>query len=149
MCKDPADKETYCAAVRKPENFLRLAKVEEDNLRYAAYANNPDARPLTQTAQICGFVVEKEREGLCLTAERDGNLDFLASQCPKQAAGLAAAHCAGRRYTAIDARYRNFCSQYASSQSQQNAQQLPATPMDKTKGLLNKGKRALGGLFNN
>lgn len=150
MCKDPADKETYCAAVRKPDNFLRLAKQEEANVRYAPNANSPDARPLTQSASICGFVVEKEREGMCELADKNGNLDFIASQCPTQAAGIAAAQCAGRRYTAIAERYRSFCSQYASNQAQQNEQQQqPNTPMEKTKGLFNKGKKALGGIFNN
>src|SRR5690606_29180692 len=68
MCKDPADKKTYCAAVRKPENFLRLARQEQDNLRYGQNTAVPEARPLTQSANICGFVVEKEREGLCQLA---------------------------------------------------------------------------------
>ncbi|HEY0941054.1 MAG TPA: DUF3617 family protein [Steroidobacter sp.] len=151
MCKDPADKATYCAEVRKPENFLRLAKQEKNHVRYVPNDNNPDARPLTQSAHICGFVVEKEREGMCQRAEKDGNLDFIASQCPTQGAGIAAAQCAGRRYTAIAERYRRFCSEYASNQEQlgEQQQQQPGTPMEKTKGLFNKGKKALGGLFNN
>lgn len=149
MCTDPADKQTYCEAVRKPDNFLRLAKQEEDNLRYAPNNTSPDARPLTQSASICGFVVEKEREGMCQLADQNGNLDFIASQCPMQAANIAATQCAGRRYTAIADRYRSFCSQFASNQAQQDEQQQPGTPMDRTKGLFNKGKKALGGLFNN
>ena len=151
MCKDPADKRTFCEAVRKRDNFLRLAKQEENNVRYAPNNTSPDARPLTESARVCGFAVAQEREGMCTLAERDGDLDFIASQCPTQAAGIAAANCAGRRYTAIAERYRGFCSQYASNQSQdeQQQQQQPETPMDKTKGLFNKGKKALGGLLSN
>ncbi len=151
MCKDPADKQTYCGAVRKRENFLRLAKQEDSNARYAPTNTSPDARPLTESARICGFSVEQERQGMCTVAEQNSDLDFIATQCPTQAAGIAAAQCAGRRYTAIAERYRGFCSEYASNQSQdqQQTQQQPETPMDKTKGLFNKSKKALGGIFSN
>lgn len=151
MCKDPADKRTYCEAVRKPDNFLRLAKQEQNNLRYAPNNTSPDARPLTQSGTVCGFAVEQEREGLCRLADQNNNLEFIASQCPTQAAGIAAAQCAGRRYTAIAERYRGFCSEFASNQSQGDQQQAqePATPMDKTKGLFNKAKKGLGGLLSN
>lgn len=151
MCTDPADKRTYCEAVRKQDNFLRLAEQEQRNLRYASNNASPEARPLTESARICGFGIEQEREGFCRTADQNGNLDFIASQCPTQAAGLAAAHCAGRRYTAIAERYRGFCSRFASNQqeSQEQQAQQPETPVDKTKGLFNKGKKALGGIFSN
>lgn len=155
MCKDPADKRTYCEAVRKPENFQRLSDQERKTTRYAANSNQPGARPLTESATACGFSAEKEREGLCQLADKNGNLDFIATECPTQAAGIAAAQCAGRRYTAIAERYRNFCSEFASaqgddgSQDQQQAQDQPQTPAEKTKGLFNKGKKALGGLFSN
>jgi hypothetical protein len=151
MCKDPADQRTYCDAVRKPENFQRLGEQERRNVRYAPDNTSPDARPLTESARICGFVLEQEREGLCRTADQNGNLDFIATECPTQAAGIAAAQCAGRRYTAIAERYRGFCSRFASNQSEQQEQQVqqPETPMDKTKGLFNKGKKALGGIFSN
>lgn len=148
MCKDPADKRTYCEAVRKRENFLRLAKAEEQNVRHAPNNTSPDARPLTQSATLCGFSVAQEREGMCRLAEQEGDLDFIATQCPTQAAGIAAAQCAGRRYTAIAERYRGFCSQFASNQEQQQEQQ-PETAAEKTKGLFNKSKKALGGLFSN
>ena len=91
------------------------------------------------------------------------------------AAGLAAAQCAGRRYTAIAERYRGFCSEYASNQDEEqrqsrsgasgesgtmdpNEQQAqdqqqdpnqPPTTGEKAKGPFNKGKKALGGLFSN
>jgi hypothetical protein len=150
MCKDPADKQTYCEAVRKPENFQRLSEQEQRYLRDTPNDTSVYARPLTESARICGFVVEREREGMCALADQSGNLDFIASQCPTQAAGIAATHCAGRRYTAIAERYRNFCSRFASNQAQQQQQaDQPATPMERTKGLFNKGKKALGGLLSN
>ncbi|HEY0687154.1 MAG TPA: DUF3617 family protein [Steroidobacter sp.] len=149
MCKDPADQRTYCEAIRTHDKFKRLDEQEQQNAKWAQHdPNNLNARPLTNSARICGFAIDKERDGLCTTAEQNGKLDFIASQCPTLAAGIAAAQCAGRRYTAIADRYRGFCSEYASNQSQAEQQQAE-TPMDKTKGLFNKGKKALGGLFTN
>lgn len=174
QCKDPADKRTYCEAVRKPENFRRLAQAERRNLR-VNYASNPNAKPLTESARVCGFSLQQEREGLCRIAEQKNDLNFIATECPTQAAGLAAAQCAGRRYTAIAERYRSFCSEYASNQDEEqrqsrsgasgesgtmdpNEQQAqdqqqdpnqPQTTGEKAKGLFNKGKKALGGLFSN
>jgi hypothetical protein len=151
MCKDPADQRTYCDAVKKPENFQRLGEQERRNVRYAANNTSPDARPLTESARICGFALEQHRDTLCRNADQNGDLDFIAGECPTQAAGIAAANCAGRRYTAIAERYRGFCSRFASNQSEQQDQQVqqPDTPVDKTKGLFNKGKKALGGIFSN
>lgn len=159
MCKDPADKQTYCTAVRKPDNFRRLSDMERKNVRYnPAAANNPNGKPLTESARVCGFSVEQEREGLCQLADRNGDLNFIVTECPGQAQALAAAQCAGRRYTAIADRYRNFCSEFASNESrderqsaqeQEQAQDQPQGAGEKTKGLFNKGKKALGGLFSN
>lgn len=171
MCKDPADKRTYCEAVVKPENFRRLAQVERRNARFnPGNANDTHGKPLTESARICGFGLEQKRETLCKVAEQKNDLNFIASECPVQAAGLAAAQCAGRRYTAIADRYRSFCSEYASNQDEErrqsrsgasgdsgtmdpNQQQQdpnqPETTGEKAKGLFNKGKKALGGLFSN
>ena len=151
MCKDPADKRAYCEAVRRPENFKRLADQERRNARFSQ-DTSPNARPLSESGRLCGFAVEQEREGLCRVAEQKNDLNFIATECPTQAAGIAAAQCAGRRYTAIAERYRSFCSEFASNQSQDEQQQQaqeqqPQTPAEKTKGLFNKGKKALGGLL--
>jgi len=177
QCKDPADKRTYCDAVRKPHNFRRLAQEERRRARISSAFNNPGDRPLTESARICGFSLEQEREGLCRLAEQRNDLGFIATECPTMAAGIAAQQCAGRRYTAIAASYRNFCSEYASNQEQERRQQQagamsasggdsaaldptqdqqqdpaqdqPQNAVEKTKGLFNKGKKALGGLFSN
>lgn len=175
QCKDPADKRTYCDAVRKPANFRRLSQQERRSARVAVN-NDPRAMPLTESARVCGFSLEQERESLCKSAEQRNDLGFIANECPTLAAGIAAQQCAGRRYTAIAASYRNFCSEYASNQDQERraqrsasmsaggesaaqdperdeqqdpAQAQPQNAVDKTKGLFNKGKKALGGLFSN
>jgi hypothetical protein len=175
QCKDPADKRTYCDTVRKPEHFRRLAQEERRRARIRTALSAND-QPLTESARVCGFSLEQERDTLCKVAEQKNDLDFIATECPTLAAGLAAQQCAGRRYTAIAAKYRGFCSEYASNQDQERRQQRGATlsaggdntapdqPQDqqqnptqdqpqnaveKTKGLFNKGKKALGGLFSN
>ncbi len=178
QCKDPADKRTYCDSVRKPENFRRLAQEERRRTRISSIPNDPSNKPLTESARVCGFSLEQERDAMCKLAEQKNDLNFIATECPTQAAGLAAAQCAGRRYTAINAKYRSFCSEYASQQDQQQRQsrqsgggeagrmdpssgqqaqeqpqdpeqEQPQTTGEKAKGLFNKGKKALGGLFSN
>lgn len=174
QCKDPADKRTYCEAVRKPENFRRLAQEERRRQRVSSIPNDPSNKPLAESARLCGFSLEQERDAMCKIAEQKNDLSFIATECGVMAAGIAAQQCAGRRYTAINARYRSFCSEYASSQDEQQRleragaastydgsvgqdqpqdpqqdQEQPQTPGDKAKGLFNKGKKALGGLFSN
>jgi hypothetical protein len=172
QCKDPADKRTYCEAVRKPDNFRRLAQEERRRARVSSIANDPSNKPLTESARICGFSLEQERDAMCKIAEQKNDLSFIATECGAMAAGIAAQQCAGRRYTAINARYRSFCSEYASNQDEEQRrqragaisasdagagqdqpedaqQEQPETTGEKAKGLFNKGKKALGGLFSN
>lgn len=131
LCKDPKDKEVYCAAVQTHEKFLQLSKAEKGS----------SARPLQDAAAYCGFAVDTTRTKLCKNAGE--NFDFLASECPIESAELAKAQCAGRKYTAISNKYRGFCSAYASEQQEAEAN----TPTGKAKGLLQKAK-GIGGLFN-
>lgn len=141
MCKDPADIKVYCSAVKTHDKFRSFAESEQQ-----AVANNAaqqGMRPLTESAQLCGFSADTERTRLCGTAEENGKLDFIASQCPVQGQALAGQHCAGRSYTSISDKYRGFCSAYASRQPEDTS------AASKTKGLLNKSKKALGGLFSN
>jgi len=170
QCKDPADKRIYCEAVRKPENFGRLAREERRRARVSSIANDPSNKPLTESARVCGFSLEQERDRMCQIAEGKNDLSFIATECAAMAAGIAAQQCAGRRYTAINATYRSFCSEYASNQDEQQRQSRqssgqsaqtdpseqqapeqdqPQTSGEKAKGLFNKGKKALGGLFSN
>ncbi len=141
QCKDPADRQTFCAAARTHDNFLSLSEME----KASAGSNAPGARPLAETEQLCGFSATAQREQLCNSAEQAGKVKFIVSQCPVQAQTLAAAQCAGRRYTAIAEQYRDFCASYASNE----AQQAENTPAGKAKGLFGKGKKALGGLLGN
>lgn len=141
QCKDPADRQTFCTAAQTHDNFLSLAEME----KASAGSTAPGSRPLAETEQLCGFSATAKREELCNSAEQAGKLKFIVSQCPAQAQTLAAAQCAGRRYTAIADKYRDFCSNYASNE----AQQAENTPVGKAKGLFGKGKKALGGLLGN
>lgn len=130
LCKDPKDKETYCAAVQTHDKFLQLSKAERQG----------SAHMLQDAGAYCGFAADKTRAQLCMTAGE--NFDFIASECPTEAASLAKAQCAGRKYTAISDRYRGFCSSYASAQQEAQAN----TPAGKAKGLFEKAK-GLGGLL--
>ena len=130
LCKDPKDKETYCAAVQTHEKFLPLSKAEKRS----------SARPLQDAGAYCGFAVDKTRAQLCKSAGE--NFEFLANECPVEATALAKAQCAGRKYTAISDKYRGFCSSYASAQQEAEAN----SPTGKAKGLLDKAK-GIGGLF--
>ena len=132
LCKDPKDKEVYCAAVQTQPKFLQLSRIEKQG----------NTKPLTDAGAYCGFAVEKTRTQLCQNV--GDNFDFLANECPTEAATLAKAQCAGRKYTAISDKYRGFCSSYASAQQEADAN----SPTGKAKGLFQKAKGGLGGLFN-
>jgi hypothetical protein len=143
LCKDPADVRTFCSATEAHDKFQDFA--EQEKQATAQGHNVPEARPLSESARLCGFSVDARRDQLCTSAEQNGKLGFIASQCPVQGAALAQTHCAGRSYTSISNQYRNFCATFANSQTA--AQDESA--VGKTKGLFNKGKKALGGIFSN
>jgi hypothetical protein len=142
QCKDPADRQTFCNSFNTHDKFLMAADVEK---QAGSNNNYPGSRPLSEASAMCGFPIEGTRAQLCSTAEQAGKLKFIISQCPVQGQQMAAAHCAGRRYTAIAEQYRDFCSNYASNE----AQQAENTPAGKAKGIFSKGKKALGGLLGN
>ncbi len=134
-CKAPEDRKVFCTNVVTHDKWLPLAKVER--------TSNGINRPLTDSAQICGFEVKKQRSLLCSSASSSEKFDFMVAECPVESAALAQAQCAGRRYTAISDKYRGFCSNYASNQPSDDS------PAGKVKGLFDKGKRGIGGLFGN
>ncbi len=134
-CKDPEDRKVFCSAVVTHDKFLPLSKAER--------VNRGVNHPLTDAAEVCGFDIKKQRAQLCQSAEYRDKLEFLGSECPVEAATLAQAQCAGRRYTAISDKYRSFCANYASNQPADDS------PAGAVKGLFNKGKRGLGGLLGN
>jgi hypothetical protein len=137
-CKDPEDRKTFCAAAQTHDNFLSLSEME----KASGSTKSLGSHPLSETETLCGFSAAAKREQLCNSAEQAGKLKFITSQCPGQAATLAATHCAGRSYTSISETYRDFCSSYANAQAE-------ATPTGKAKSLFGKGKKALGGLLGN
>jgi hypothetical protein len=147
LCKDPEDHKVYCSAVKTYDKFQAFAVSEQQAVANGA-GNQQGMRPLTESAQLCGFSVDAERARLCSSAEANGKLDFIVSQCPVQGQALAAQHCAGRSYTTMSTQYRSFCSSFASRQPEDASAEDTGTA-SKTKGLLNKGKKALGGLFSN
>lgn len=56
----------------------------------------------------------------CAEADPTKETDFLVGSCPARAKELAAAHCAGRDFTALRASpYANFCSRFAAGSLQQ------------------------------
>ena len=137
QCTDPADRKVFCGAVQTHENFQQLARAEKHT--------SGTEKPLSDSAALCGLSADAMRTKLCGSAESQGKLDFIASQCPAEAQALAKAQCAGRKYTAISDKYRGFCSSYANASSDD----APAdnTPAGKAKSLLDKSKKSLGGLF--
>ena len=142
LCKDPADVRTFCAAAQTHDKFRVMAEMERDS--------NGSTASLSEAAQLCAFSVDTKRVQLCGSAEQSDNFKFIVSQCPVQGQRLAAAQCAGRTYTSMNARYRDFCSSYASTSARNDADAAAdATPAGKAKGLLNKSKKALGGIFSN
>jgi hypothetical protein len=108
-------------------------------------------KPLDDSAKLCGASVDTIRGNLCKTAESSDELEFLAKECEAQALVLAKAQCAGRRYTGVVEKYRGFCSNFSNLMDKGGSDTAPAaepaTPAEKTKGLFNKGKKALGGLL--
>jgi hypothetical protein len=144
-CKDPEDIKTFCSAVRTHDRFADYAKAEK---QARPEVNFPGAHPMSEAAKLCGFQVEAERVRLCESAEANGKLGFIASQCPVQAQALARTQCAGRSYTTISDRYRSFCADFASNQQEELSRQEQNSPTGKAKGLLNAGKKAFG-LFSN
>lgn len=147
-CKDPQDIKTYCSNFQTYKNFLSQADMQR------ASATQPQmmgmsGKPLDDSAKLCGTSVESVRSNLCSTAESKNELDFLVKECSAQALELAKAQCAGRNYTTVNEKYRGFCSNFASLMSKDGGsnESSSATSTGKTKGLLNKGKKAFGDLF--
>jgi hypothetical protein len=151
-CKDPRDIQTYCSHFQTYSVFDQQAKMQQQMSQSGtAYGMSP---PLDQSAQICSLKVATVRARLCASAEKDGQLDFLADQCPAEATTLAKAQCSGRSYTSMSSTYRGFCSRYATQSGDNGATAtgkpaggvVPALANDVTDKAKNTLK-SLGGLF--
>lgn len=116
MCKDPKDKQVFCGNVQGYKAFGALSQQE----RYYGRGGQTgiENKPLSAAARACGFGVDAKRTQLCSGAEGKGEWGFLASECPVLAKPLAQRECAGRDFTTpVAAKYRDFCSAYASARS--------------------------------
>jgi Protein of unknown function (DUF3617) len=142
-CKDPQDIKTYCSNFQTHKIFMAQGNLQAG---YAKQGTTPVMKPLDDSARLCGVGVAALRTNLCSTAESSNQLDFIGKECAAQSAELVKAQCAGRRYTAINEKYRGFCSSYAGIATP-NGDDAPPAASEPSKGLFGKGKKALGGLF--
>ena len=141
VCKDDAaHKQQYCKNFQTYKVFGEQAKMEAAGKGSAGMMSTP----LTDSATLCGVTVDGLRLQLCQRAEAQGELDFLRTQCPVQAAAITKRECAGRSYTSVSDRYRAFCSSVADGDEGQAAKpDAKPTVEDKLK----KGKDKLKGLL--
>jgi hypothetical protein len=109
ICKDPGQKAALCKAAGADEVVRAL--LEPDNAPQRA-----------QLAKLCGLDAERHRARLCADAAklaRDGDAFFFAESCRKEADPVAKRECAGRAYTAVPKKYRDFCAAWAGVVAQQ------------------------------
>lgn len=153
---DKAAVQTYCSNFRAHEGFRKAAEEEARNARSGM--NVAGMHPLADSAKLCGVNAEQTREQLCGTAEQQGQYAFIATQCPALATRLAKAHCSGRQgsYQTSEPKYLPVCAalsgQAAEASGSTGSTDAPApveAKPEKKPGLLNKGKKALGGLLGN
>jgi hypothetical protein len=81
----------FCRRYQSTEGFLALNKNGK----------------LSGAEQMCGVSAEDLKPRLCKSAVKSGSYEFLAYNCPKDAAPLAKQHCAGRSYTSSDPRAKS------------------------------------------
>jgi hypothetical protein len=115
-CKDPATVKTYCSNFQTYGPFRRQAEEEARHGRSGAAVSGAVAaqvQPLSTSAKLCGVDANKVRERLCGTAEAQGQMAFIATQCIGLARTIAARECAGRSYTSVSAQYYPICSSLA------------------------------------
>lgn len=116
VCKDPKDKQAFCAGAQTHKGFAALAARERSYQQMGVADVNGKA--MSQSAAACGFKVDAVRTSLCGSAQGKGEWAFLAGECPAIADPLAQRECAGRGFTTpVAAQYRDFCSAYASARS--------------------------------
>lgn len=143
MCKEPSQKQSYCAHFQTHKVFARQA-ADEASFRQSG-VSTIQSTPLSDSAALCGVQVSALHDKLCASAEGQGEYDFLRTQCPEQSAALVKRECAGRSYTSVSDRYRSFCSQAAvdTPPGQSEGTQKSDTASDKS----SKGAKKLKGLL--
>ena len=135
-CKDPATVKTYCSNFQTYEPFRKQAEEEARNARSGGAASGAVAaqmQPLTTSAKLCGVDARKVRERLCGTAEAQGQMAFIATQCIGLARTIAARECAGRSYTSVSAKYHAICSSLAGPAAEDAGTGTAAAPAQASK----------------
>lgn len=158
QCKDPETKKTYCSAIQTHEPFRTQAEYEAR--MSSSGSTGEDARPLSTSARLCAFDVAQLRTRLCDTAEAQGQMAFIATQCIALAARIAARECSGRTYTsAAQSPYYPICASVAAAEGGApgtpgvgNAQPPPPAveaPRKPKSDTVSKGRKILGDLLGN
>ena len=114
QCKDPETKKTYCSAFQTHEAFRKQAEYEARMSSSGAVGEQ--AAPLSTSAKLCAVDVAQLRKKLCDTAEAQGQMAFIATQCIALAARIAARECSGRSYTSVaGSPYYPICASVAAA----------------------------------
>jgi hypothetical protein len=149
QCKDPATIKTYCANFQTHESFRKQAEYEAQ--KGTPGVPGPNAQPLTTSARLCGVNVAQLRSKLCGTAEVQGQMAFIATQCVGLAAVIAARECAGRTYTSLaGSPYYPICASFAGGAAGTPGANAPPPAEEQPQpkpNAISKGKKVLGGLL--
>jgi hypothetical protein len=153
QCKDPATLKTYCSNFQTHEPFRKQAEYEAQMAKSGVA--NEQAQPLSTSARLCGVNVAQLRSKLCGTAEVQGQMAFIATQCVALAGVIAARECAGRSYTSLaGSPYYPICATFAGGAAGTPGAKLPPPPPAEEPpqpkpSAISKGKKILGGLLGN
>ena len=110
-------------------------------------------QPLTTSARLCGVDVAQLRTKLCGTAEVQGQMAFIATQCVALAARIAARECAAAAYTSLaGSPYYPICASFAGGAAGTPGANAPPPPPAEEQpqpkpNAISKGKKILGGLL--
>ncbi|HEY7723776.1 MAG TPA: DUF3617 family protein [Anaeromyxobacteraceae bacterium] len=142
-----------CPQARKAEFCAQLATRQ----------GYEQARPqAAKIGALCGRDPEAYLPELCARSRKDLESgsggreagDFLVRKCPAEAKAASQRLCAGRSYTGVDARYRDFCSRQGSGMQEGEGASAasPAQAEDRARKkaeseAAEKGKSMLKGLF--
>jgi hypothetical protein len=144
---DPQTLKTYCANFQTHEAFRKQAEYEARSVKSGL--SDEQSRPLTTSARLCGVDVAQVRRNLCATAEAEGRMAYIASQCPILAKAIAARECTGRSYTSVSARYAAICAAAAAPESDDTLSGSGNEKKEPKPNALSKGRKILGGLLGN
>ncbi len=149
-------KDALCKEL-KPQFCARVKTVAEESRDPAKYQIRNIQRP-DEVSKACGIDLAGVTRSACQRAVDTRNWNFLNDHCPAQAKEIAAAHCAGRSYTAMmQSEYSQICRAQSPDiarheAARDKAEAAGAAPTDtapkkKDKNLLDKGKDMLKSLF--